>query len=101
MYVQDRLGCFINLFTNTTLCVYFRNRRAQFEVEGSDEIYYRVIPGSIEVKFVHGCADGCKCRPTVSTCKLVLKIPVHASTFANMKEMMTSAMLEGFGFGQL
>jgi hypothetical protein len=31
----------------------------------------------------------------------VLKIPVHASTFANMKEMMTSAMLQGFGFGKL
>jgi hypothetical protein len=83
------------------------NRRAQFEVERSHEIYHWVqlpplgLPGAIEVKFVHGCADGCKCRPTVSTCKLVLKIPVHASTFANMKEMMTSAMLQGFGFGKL
>ena len=70
-------------------------------ITGSFQLPPLGLPGAIEVKFIHGCADGCKCRPTVSTCKLVLKIPVHASTFANMKEMMTSAMLEGFGFGQL
>ena len=70
-------------------------------ITGSFQLPPLGLPEPVEVRFIHGCAAGCKCRPTVSTCKLVLKIPVHTSTFENMKEMMTSAMLEGFGFGKL
>ena len=70
-------------------------------ITGSFQLPPLGLPEPIEVKFIHGCADSCRCRPSVSTCKLVLKPPVHISTFETMEEMMTSAMLEGLGFGTL
>ena len=59
------------------------------------------LPDCIKVKFLHGCRNGCKCRPTVSTCQLFIRLPVHAATFQEMKELVVSALLEGFGFGNL
>ena len=70
-------------------------------ITGSFQLPPLGLPEPIEVKFIHGCANGCRCRPSVSTCKLILKIPVHISTFESMEEILTSAMLEGFGFGKL
>ena len=70
-------------------------------ITGSFQLPPLGLPKPIEVKFIHGCADSCRCRSSVSTCKLVLKLPVHISTFATMEEMMKSAMLEGLGFGKL
>ena len=59
------------------------------------------LPGDLKVKFVHGCPPECRCRPTASTCDLHICLPVHASTINEMRELMTSAMLEGFGFGNI
>ena len=59
------------------------------------------LPEPIKVQFVHGCPLYCKCRPTSSTCQLTINLPVHASTFTEMDELMTSALLEGFGFGNI
>lgn len=59
------------------------------------------LPGAIKVQFVHGCPDGCKCRSTTSTCLLTINLPVHASTLNHMEEIMVSALLEGYGFGNL
>ena len=41
------------------------------------------------IKFVHGCKDECKCRPTVSTCDLSINIPVHINDEYIMKEMFS------------
>lgn len=59
------------------------------------------LPDSIKIKFLHGCHNECKCRPIVSTCQLFIRLPVHAATFQEMKELMVSALLEGFGFGNI
>ncbi len=68
-------------------------------ITGSYNIPPLGLPHFITVRFVHGCPNHCKCRPTASTCRLVLNLPVHASTFEEMKELLTSALLEGYGFG--
>ena len=59
------------------------------------------LPEPIKVKFVHGCSDHCKCRPTASTCQLTINLPVHASTLSELESIMVSALLEGYGFGNL
>ena len=59
------------------------------------------LPEPIKVEFVHGCPDHCKCRPTASTCQLTINLPVHASTLSELEEIMVSALLEGYGFGNL
>lgn len=59
------------------------------------------FPEPIKVKFVHGCPDHCKCCPTASTCQLTINLPVHASTLSELEEIMVSALLEGYGFGNL
>lgn len=50
------------------------------------------------VAFVH-CQDGCRCRPTVSTCDIVVKLPVHIKNEEEMVAMMTSAIKDSSGFG--
>ena len=59
------------------------------------------LPDSIKIKFLHGCHNESRCRPTVSTCQLFIWLPVHAATFQEMKELIVSALLEGFGFGNI
>ena len=55
----------------------------------------------IKCQFLHGCQPDCKCRPTTSTCDLVITLPVHLSTEDDMKEIMTSALIDCIGFGCL
>lgn len=52
-------------------------------------------------RFVHGCDDECHCRPTVSTCEFIIKLPVHISNDQEIKDMMFSAIRESLGFGKL
>ena len=59
------------------------------------------FPEQLKVKFVHGCLENCKCRPTASTCELSIHLPVHANTPGGIRELMISAMLEGYGFGKI
>ena len=59
------------------------------------------FPKKIQCQFLHGCPAGCKCRPTTSTCDLVITLPVHLKTEDDMKEIMFSALIDCFGFGLL
>ena len=59
------------------------------------------LPKKIRCQFLHGCLPGCKCRPTTSTCDLVITFPVHLNTEENTKEIMTSAFMDCIGFGLL
>jgi hypothetical protein len=68
---------------------------------GSKTIPPLGFPKQFSVKFVHGCAEGRRCRPTVSTCDITLKIPVHLSTEQDMRDIMKSAIKDCSGFGNL
>ncbi|KAJ7354872.1 hypothetical protein OS493_029427 [Desmophyllum pertusum] len=56
------------------------------------------FPKKFAVRFVHGCMAGCQCRPSASTCDLVLKLPVHIISEDDMKVMITSALKDSIGF---
>lgn len=55
----------------------------------------------IKCQFLHGCVPGCRCRPTTSTCDLVITLPVHLDTEQAMQEIMAAALKEDPGFGRL
>ena len=57
------------------------------------------VPKKLSLAFVHGCQPECKCRPTVSTCELLLKLHVHISSEEEMEAMMLSALGDSYGFG--
>ena len=58
------------------------------------------FPKKYGIKFIHGCKDGCKCRPTVSTCDLSINILVHIDNEYTMKEMFSSVR-DSLEFGYL
>ena len=66
---------------------------------GSKSIPPLGFPKKIAVKFVQGCIEGCRCRPTVSTCDFVLKLLLHISSEEDMGLMIESAVKESVGFG--
>ena len=57
------------------------------------------FPKGFTVKFVHGCDNNCKCRPTVSTCFFYINLPVHINNGDEMIEIMYSALNDSKGFG--
>ena len=59
------------------------------------------FPKKFSVHFVHGCEEGCQCRPTVSTCDIVLKLPVHITSEEDMVYMLKSAVKDCQGFGNI
>ena len=65
---------------------------------GSYEIPPLGFPKRFSVTFVHGCQEGCACRPTVSTCDVTIKLPVHIRDETAMKEMIVSAIQDSYGF---
>ena len=68
---------------------------------GSDAVPPLGFPKQFEMQFTHGCNELCKCRPTVSTCDMSVKMPVHINTFEYMKEILYSAVKDSHGFGNL
>ena len=57
------------------------------------------LPKRITIQFLYGCDKDCRCRPTTSTCDLVITIPVHVDNENDMKEIMASAIVDCDGFG--
>jgi hypothetical protein len=68
---------------------------------GSKTIPPLGFPKKYSVQFVHDCEEGCRCRPTVSTCDITLKIPVHLSTEEDMRDILKSAIKDCVGFGNI
>ena len=68
---------------------------------GSKTIPPLGFPKKFSVQFVHGCAEACRCRPTVSTCDITLKIPVHLTTEEDMREIFISAIKDCVGSGHI
>lgn len=56
------------------------------------------LPKKISIQFLHGCAPGCRCRPTTSTCSLTITIPTHLDNEDDMKSIMASAVADSQGF---
>ena len=52
-----------------------------------------------KLAFVHHCEERCKSRPTVSTCDLKIKMPVHIHSEEEMRVIMISAIKDCTGFG--
>ena len=59
------------------------------------------FPKQFSIKFVHGCQESCRCRPTVSTCDTCIKMPIHVSSAEDMKELLFSAVKDSYGFGNI
>ena len=70
-------------------------------ITGSNEVPPLGFHKGITVKFKHGCPEGCKCRPTSSTCDLSITFPLHYDGSGNFNMMISSAVVEGVGFGKL
>lgn len=68
---------------------------------GSKTVRPLGFPKKISVQFVHGCAEACRCRPTVSTCDITIKLPVHLSSEEDMTDMIKSAIKDCSGFGNI
>jgi hypothetical protein len=66
---------------------------------GSKSIPPLGFPKKFAIKFVHGCNEGCRCRPTTSACDIVLKLPVHITSAEDMGLMIESVVKESVGFG--
>ena len=51
------------------------------------------------MNFVHACSSSCRCLPKVSTCALVIHLPVHIASMEEMKEAFQLALTCEVGFG--
>ncbi|KAJ7391379.1 hypothetical protein OS493_018422 [Desmophyllum pertusum] len=65
---------------------------------GASTILPLGLPKKISIQFLHGCAPGCRCRPTTSTCSLTITIPTHLDNEDDMKSIMASAVADSQGF---
>ena len=59
---------------------------------------------NVTVMFKHGCfpskrGNMCKCLPTVSTCEIIVNIPVHITSEEDMMNAFKDALLSETGFG--
>lgn len=59
------------------------------------------FPKRYSVQFAHGFEEGCRCRPTVSTCDITLRIPVHLSNEEDMHDILKSVIKDCVGFGNI
>ena len=79
------------------------NKIAKF-LTGSLKIPAPGLNKNVTVKFKHGCfpsktGNMCKCLPTVSTCGLIVNIPVHITSEEDMMNAFKDALLCETGFG--
>ena len=65
---------------------------------GSSSVPVLGLPSKFNVEFIHECPRACKCCPTVSTCDLTLKIPVHYNTKDETKNVFQTAVDLSKGF---
>ena len=87
-----------NLFTFLELHDITLSALLQF-ITGASAIPVLGFDEHLHITFVHGCPMKCKCYPTVSTCDLLLRLPVHLDAIEVMKNYFQSALKDGFAFG--
>ncbi|XP_028400112.1 uncharacterized protein LOC114523408 [Dendronephthya gigantea] len=70
-------------------------------ITGCESIPPIGFPCSLNVHFRHDCPSGCKCRPTASTCALVIILPIHSCSSQELGDLLISALCDCCGFGNL
>ena len=68
---------------------------------GSNQVPPLGFPKPFSIQFLHGCREGCRCRPIVSTCDITLTLPVHIRDEVTMHEMLASAINDSKGFDRI
>ena len=59
------------------------------------------FPKYINVSFLHGRKENCRCRPTSSTCELTMYLPVHYQSYGAVADIFMSALRDCQGFGKI
>ena len=95
VFVTHLLGDNANVFSTGDLTI---NDLIKW-MTGTKTVPVLGFPKKFSITFIHGCVAGCRCRPTTSTCDLLLKMPGHIYNFEDMVEMMSSALKDCIGFG--
>ena len=68
---------------------------------GSKEVPPLDFPKELKALFVHGCVRNFMCRPSTSTCDVLVKLPVHIASEQQMTELLVSAIGDSYGFGNI
>lgn len=68
-------------------------------ISGLEQVPPLGLPDKITVKFKYFCNANCQCRPTASTCDPSITFPLHYDTYDAFCQSMSSALVEGCGFG--
>jgi len=55
----------------------------------------------INVIFLHGCPAECRCKPTISTCDLTMRLPVHIKSSEEMTAYFNDSLRMSYGFGRV
>lgn len=80
---------FIMIFSEESLVKF--NDVMKF-ITGSSSIPPGGLQRNLSTEFVHGCAPLCKCLPTISTCSLTVRLPVHLTSEEEMKAAFSMAI---------
>ncbi|KAL9951675.1 hypothetical protein ACROYT_G044393 [Oculina patagonica] len=70
-------------------------------ITGTNKVPPLGFPKKINVSFIHGCEENCRCRPTSSTCDLRVNLPVHYQSYDVAAELFLSALRDCQGFGRV
>jgi len=70
---------------------------------GSDKIPEIGFDSKIEIEFLHGCRENCRCFPIASTCALTFTLPVHdyIQSPEIMSQVVLEAVIQGIPFGRV
>lgn len=68
-------------------------------ISGLEQVPPLGLPDKITIKFKYFYNANCQCRPTASTCDPSITFPLHYDTYDAFCHSMSSALVEGCGFG--
>lgn len=68
-------------------------------ISGLEQVPPLGLPDKITIKFKYFSSAHCQCRLTASTCDPSITFPLHYDTYDAFCQSMSSALVEGCGFG--
>ena len=68
-------------------------------INGLEQVPPLGLPDKITIKFKYFCDCDSQCGRTASTCDPSITFPVHYDTYDAFYQSMSSALVEGSGFG--
>jgi len=96
-FVDLTLQLIIIIFTDTYV---IPSKRIMKFLTGAELIPPSGILKTFTIEF-KDCVKGCCCYPRVSTCILVITLPLHINSDIEMKQVMETALEGDVGFGQV